>query len=287
MGKYAVFIKNKYYTDEGMDYAFECLKREFASRGVTLTLCESAYASFPFEKPDGDFVLFWDKDIILARRLEGAGMRLFNSADAVEKCDDKIKTFEAVCGKTELPATVCAPLVYDVSNGEDPRFIDCVQSALGYPVVVKENTGSQGRQVYLAHDRRELEALHGKLIHTPHLFQRFIRGENAGEDVRVYIAGKRAVAAVKRTNTTDFRSNVSMGGEMTRIELEKSLASRAEQIAEALGLEYGSADFIPENGKYEFIEANSSAYMRTPERLGINLASLFADYVTEIVYGAR
>ena len=38
------------------------------------------------------FVLFWDKDVYLAKRLETLGVRLFNSAAAVELCDDKILT---------------------------------------------------------------------------------------------------------------------------------------------------------------------------------------------------
>ena len=39
-----------------------------------------------------DFALFWDKDIHLARRLEGGGWRLFNSAHTVEVCDNKAFT---------------------------------------------------------------------------------------------------------------------------------------------------------------------------------------------------
>ena len=39
-----------------------------------------------------DFCIFWDKDVYLAKRLEAAGLRLFNSAAAVEGCDNKILT---------------------------------------------------------------------------------------------------------------------------------------------------------------------------------------------------
>ena len=41
-----------------------------------------------FEKPD--FIIFWDKDIYLAKRLENLGIPLFNSSSAIEICDNKI-----------------------------------------------------------------------------------------------------------------------------------------------------------------------------------------------------
>ena len=39
-----------------------------------------------------DFVLFWDKDINLAKRLEKMGIPVFNSTDSIAKCDDKSRT---------------------------------------------------------------------------------------------------------------------------------------------------------------------------------------------------
>ncbi len=45
----------------------------------------------PFdERPD--FVLFWDKDIYLAQRLEHMGIKVFNTARAIEICDNKALT---------------------------------------------------------------------------------------------------------------------------------------------------------------------------------------------------
>ncbi len=44
------------------------------------------------ENAKADFVLFWDKDINLAKRLEKSGLPVFNSADSIAKCDDKALT---------------------------------------------------------------------------------------------------------------------------------------------------------------------------------------------------
>lgn len=281
MSKTAAFFQNKYYSDAGMDYVFERLREEFCKRKVELIRVTDIYASYPMNETNFDFGIFWDKDTTLASRLESTGLRLFNRSDAIALCDDKEKTFSALGGKLELPLTIASPLVYDVSNGKDERLISLIESKIGYPAVVKENVGSQGRQVYLAHDKAELAAIHEKLAHIPHLFQRFVKGEKTGSDTRVYVVGKKAVGAVLRENTTDFRSNAALGGKMTRAELTDELREKAEIAARALNLEYGSADFICENGKFVFIEANSSAYMKNAESLGIPIGALFSEYVLE------
>ena len=43
-------------------------------------------------KDQYDFILFWDKDILLAKHLENLGLKVFNSSKAIELCDDKAKT---------------------------------------------------------------------------------------------------------------------------------------------------------------------------------------------------
>lgn len=285
MDRRAVFIANKYYSDAGMDYVFARLQAELQKRRVLLFAANDLYAAYPFEPPKADFAVFWDKDIPLAKRLESAGIRLFNEADTIAMCDDKEKTFAAVSGVTELPATVAAPLVYDVSKGEDAAFLSYVERVTGYPIVVKECVGSQGRQVYLASNGEELAAWNRKLRHVPHVYQRYVRSSVLGADTRVYIVGQTAAGAVNRINTTDFRSNAARGGKMERTDLSAELQTKAETIARALRLCYGSVDFICEDGKYVFIEANSSPYMQNAETLGIPLAALYADYMIRAVYG--
>lgn len=60
-----------------------------------------------------DFAVYLDKDKYLGRMLELAGLRLFNCADAVEKCDDKMLTYLALVGAGLcVPETIAAPLCY-------------------------------------------------------------------------------------------------------------------------------------------------------------------------------
>lgn len=283
-------IFNKYYRDDGMDYIKDRLSQVFSSFGAVLETPE-IYASFSLSAREKevrkyDFALFFDKDIPLARFFERNGVRVFNSSKTLALCDDKELTYSAVARTgVRIPKTLSCPLLYDVNDANDERFLGEVKSALSFPTVVKENVGSQGRQVYLARNETELKELYTRLKRIPHVYQEFIAGK-PGSDTRVYIVGGKAVFAVKRENTTDFRSNVFLGGNMRKTEMSADMVLRAEKIAEALGLEYGSVDFLGEEAEV-FSEANSNAYLKTAENLGASLAESLAKYVTEQIYGTE
>ena len=52
-------------------------------------VCGSSAGDFDMLPPySPDFVLFYDKDVRLAEQLEKRGMRLFNTARAIELCDE-------------------------------------------------------------------------------------------------------------------------------------------------------------------------------------------------------
>jgi len=105
------------------------------------------------ERPE--FVLFWDKDVNLARMLEREGFRVFNNADGIEACDDKALTFIRLKNKNiKMPKTFIAPMTFD-KEYKDYTFLLQVEGSLGYPMVIKENKGSFGEQVYLVNSYYE------------------------------------------------------------------------------------------------------------------------------------
>ena len=128
-----------------------------------------------------------------------------------------------------------------------------------------------GRGVFLAKNRAELDALFVRLRMEPHLYQKFTgRG---GEDYRVIVIGGRAVAAMKRVNENDFRSNIELGGEGTAVGFTEDLRSVAERAAASLGLDYAGVDILEENGKLFLCEVNSNAHFKTTlECTGVNMA---------------
>ena len=74
-----------------------------------------------------DFIVYLDKDKYLGKMLEGAGFRLFNSAQAVETCDDKMSTYLALQNaKIPLIESIPAPLCYTQNAKADENFLKIV-----------------------------------------------------------------------------------------------------------------------------------------------------------------
>ena len=166
-----------------------------------------------------DFVLFWDKDIFLATKLQQKGLKLFNTPEAIFMCDDKAMTILALLkANLDTPRYFVFPLhyfgnVYDYYDAYKAQLL-----SLGFPLVIKERFGSYGDQVYLAHSEEELKALlktHGikKLI-----AQEFL-AKHSGTDYRVNVVGSEVISVVKRSNSNDFRSNINQGGTATEVEV--------------------------------------------------------------------
>ena len=67
--------------------------------GVSLTVytnCEILVDVQEKIKEKPDFVLFWDKDILLAKFLEKQKIPVYNSSEAIRICDDKRLTYLAL-----------------------------------------------------------------------------------------------------------------------------------------------------------------------------------------------
>lgn len=268
------------------------LREEFAARGVeTDVLPNNFFAAHLTE--DGqialslrqyDFCVYLDKDKYISALLEKAGLRLYNSHDAIRKCDDKMDTAVALanCG-IPMPETLPGLLCYTPGAPLCKEALDKVEGALGYPLIVKECYGSLGEQVYKATDRSSLEQIAAAVQHKPHLFQKYI-AESAGRDIRVILIGGKVRAAMLRESGGDFRSNLERGGKATAIplsELPADVRDMTERAARVLGLAYCGADvLIGENGKHYLCEVNSNAFFGGIERVtGVNIAGTYADHL--------
>ena len=224
------------------------------------------------------FCVYLDKDKYLSRILEGAGMRLFNSAEAIEVCDDKMTTYLCLQGAgVKIPTTISAPLCYTPNSQPKDSFLDEVES-LGYPVVAKKSYGSFGAGVRLAKNRQELEEIEREWMHLPHFYQEFVGAK--GRDIRVIVIGKKAVAGMRRIATEgDFRSNIELGGHGERIELSKEYVRVAERVAEHLNLDYCGVDLL--EGETPIVcEVNSNAFFEGLESVtGVSIAKKYAEYI--------
>lgn len=228
-----------------------------------------------------DFILFWDKDILLARAFEAQGVRVFNCAKAIAACDDKLMTHRLLAGcGIRMPRTIAAPMTYANIGYTDFTFLSKIEEAFGYPFVVKEAFGSFGAQVYLIHDRGEAEALLRKLGGKSFLFQEYI-GASCGRDVRIHVVGGRVVTAMLRTNDHDFRANITNGGSMTPYTPTAAQAEMAVKACQMLELDFAGVDLLfGENNTPVLCEVNSNAHFKNIfDCTGVNVAEEIAVYI--------
>lgn len=285
-----LIIVNGFWENESTRHQVRSLTEEFAARGVALgikrgnelpALLDGGDIALRIGSPD--FVIYLDKDIHTAELLERAGVPLFNRAETVRLCDDKMLTYIALSGKGILiPKTISSPVMYRPVPDD---FIGTVEREIAYPVVVKQVYGSMGRGVYLARTREELAAIREKLKLLPHLYQRHV-GADHGLDIRVIVIGGKAVASMRRENPSDFRSNVELGGVGTKCDLTPAQRALAERAAEILGADYCGVDLIPDGDADYLCEVNSNAFFLGITRAtGIDVAGLYADHVMKKIYG--
>ncbi|SDM98031.1 ATP-grasp domain-containing protein [Sediminibacillus halophilus] len=230
-----------------------------------------------------DFVVFGDKDIHLAKQLELLGIPVFNSAEAISLCDDKIATYQALSAHhLPIPKSIAGPKIFP-----NPRALETASfiksgKMLGYPLVIKEAFGSFGEQVYLVETEQELIEKVVELQDRPFILQEFI-SSSYGKDVRLNVVGDKVVAAMKRTSSNDFRANVSAGGSMEEYQPTKKEIELAIAASRAVGTDFAGVDLLfgPEETPL-VCEVNSNAHIRNIfDCTRINVADWIIDYIVE------
>ena len=231
--------------------------------------------------PKADFVIYLDKDIYLARLLEKAGFRLFNKADFIKLCDDKVLTFIKCANMgIKMPTTFAGPLVYFDLDESHYKFLDQVEAELGYPMVVKKVYGSLGEGVYLVNDRDELNTLYKSICRNPILFQKYVK-TSQGHSIRVLVIDKKVFGCFKRKNDSDFRSNFGVSADGEPIANSEKYIKFGQDIADKLNIEYAGIDLLDnDDGEPILCEINSNAFFEEFEKVTkLNVAKAIVEMI--------
>lgn len=231
------------------------------------------------ERPD--FVVFLDKDILLATYLKTKGIPIFNDPEVIETCDNKAKQYIALAhANIPMPKTIIAPKVYPAFTIEKSGYFERVLERIPLPMIIKEGRGSFGMKVYLIETKEEFYEKVASLRGIDFVFQQFI-ATSRGRDIRVNIVGDEIVAAMYRHSETDFRANITNGGVAEVIELTAAQQSLAIQAAEAVGAKFAGVDLLfGENEQPLVCEVNAAAHIRNILNVtGINVADAMIAYI--------
>lgn len=234
------------------------------------------------KEEDISFILFWDKDIKLARIFEARGYAVFNGADAIATCDDKALT-HIVLEKAgiPMPKTWISPMTYENIGYTDTSFLKQVESCLGYPMVVKECCGSFGQQVYLCQNEEEVK----EHLNRDVIFQEYIPS-SFGRDIRLQVVGDKVITAMYRySENGDFRANISNGGKMMPYEWTREQEQLAVQSVKAIGLDFAGVDILFGEGDKPIVcEVNSNAHFKNIyDCTGVNTADYIMEYIKQSV----
>ncbi|MBB4825867.1 RimK family alpha-L-glutamate ligase [Sporosarcina luteola] len=228
-----------------------------------------------------DFVVFLDKDILLATYLKQNGIPVFNDPEVIETCDNKAKQYIKLAkAGIPMPATIIAPKVYPNFTIRSSGYYETVLAGLGLPLIIKEGHGSFGMKVYLIETEEDFYAKVEELRGVDYVFQQFI-ASSRGRDVRVNIVGGDIVAAMHRSSETDFRANITNGGVASSIELTAEQKTIALQAAEAVGAEFAGVDLLYGEKENPLVcEVNAAAHIRNIYNVtGINVADKMIEYI--------
>ena len=283
------FIYNKFLVTE----KFKCLEDAFfheAERlGIDLEFISNSKAHqlcFDNKFETRDFVLFWDKDIKLAKLLEDRGHIVINNSNAISICDDKSKTYISLLKHNiRQPITIMSPLIYYGTIDSDLEFIDFSIGKLGFPMIVKECFGSFGEQVYLANNKDDLISLIKKIGTKPFILQEFIKS-SFGKDIRVEVIGNEVVATVFRKNeNNDFRANITNGAKASNYKPNSKQIDMALNVCKILNLDFAGVDILfGVNDEPILCEVNSNAYPLNVQNItGINIVKQTLEYIKKKV----
>ena len=275
----------------------------YTNADFAVDLSGAVVKSRAFDEGEPEFIIFYDKDIALAAALEKMGYRLYNSADAIDVCDSKVKTATRISeynlncrgdeAKILMPKTYKVPFTYEnigIKDSYSFDFLDYVEKDLceagegalsdAYPMVIKESNSSFGMGVHLAGSREEAVKLICKYGNKECLIQEYI-SYSSGRDYRLQMVSDKCVCAMMRSNENDFRANITNGGKMSEYKPTDEDLSLARNVMKCLKLDFAGIDIMHDkSGRTVFLEANSNAHFKNIYDLtGINAAEKMIEYI--------
>ncbi len=213
-----------------------------------------------------------DVQFELYRILEEAGTLMVNRLGPLLSAQDKFRTSWLLwrAGVPSPPAAVA----------QTPEDAEAALVAMGQ-AVAKPIAGSLGDGVVRleadaagrAAVRDKVEREHGVYLqaYVPH----------PGRDVRVFVVGGTARAAIERTAPAgEWRTNVAVGAQTAAWECPAEVRSIAEAAADALELDYAGVDLVPQAAGAMVIEVNGNpSWQGLQEATGLDMAEAIADHV--------
>ncbi len=219
-----------------------------------------------------------------ARVLESVGLRCVNPSRAIEVCSDKMMTTLAL-----LRAGVATPAVRVATAGESAlRAVE----AIGYPAVLKPTVGSWGRLVARVNDRDAAEAVieHRETLGSAQQGVFYVQEhvDKPGRDIRVFVVGGSAVAAIVRTSE-HWVTNTARGATAAGLSISDALRDPCERAVAAVGADVAAVDVLecPRRGLLVNEINHSMEFRNSIATTGVDIPGLVARHVARVARERR
>lgn len=262
------------YQEEGkkLDITFEVIIVEELEFGVRNNTWYLEYQGKNVKLPT--FVISRAIYPLLTRQLECMKVPVFNNSEVARICNDKALTYQVIAslGIEIIDSTFC----------KQGKLRDAL-SRRGMKTVVKTVDGHGGQQVYLVDPSDSLQVDEVVMDTCNHdtVLQPLVGTEH--KDLRVYVIGNTIIAAILRKAKEGFKSNFSLGGDVSVYELNKEEREKVQMIIELVKPDMVGIDFIiSDNGELIFNEIEDVVGARMLYQCtDINLVKLYIEHILD------
>jgi [lysine-biosynthesis-protein LysW]--L-2-aminoadipate ligase len=209
---------------------------------------------------------------------EDFGIPTVNTYQVAEICGSKFLTTQAI-----IKAGIPTPRCYLAFT---PESALAAMDELGYPCVIKPNTGSLGRLLSKVNDRDAAEAIleHKEVLGSYHHSIFYIQEymEKHGRDIRSFVVGDDCICAIYR-ESQHWITNTARGGKASNCPVTDKLHDISVRAAKAVGGGVVAIDVFETPEGLSLNEVNYTMEFRNSiDVTGVNIPAKVVDYVLEV-----
>lgn len=209
------------------------------------------------------------------RQLQNLGVYVCNRDTAIQSVKDKLFMHQLLASsKLSSPKTMLAKF---------PISTDIVKREIGFPLVIKNVTGTQGQGIYLCDSEDKfidvMELIYSNNRNANIILQEFIKS-SFGRDLRVFIVGGKVIGCMERKSAKGFKANFSKGASVSKFELTPEIEWLATEAAKLFDLDIAGVDLLFDEDGLKICEANSSpGFIGLEKVFGKVVAEQIIDYI--------
>jgi len=216
--------------------------------------------------------------LAVVNHLQLLGLPVMNGAPAIGLARNKMRVLQLLSASgVKVPRTVMA--------SEPSGLRDMVRHVGGLPVLVKLLRGNEKTGIIVCETRQALESALEAILRLGQstIVQQYLKGRRGG-DLRVFVVGGRAVAALRRRPRVGRLSrNLGQGARFEGVRLGGEAERAAVAAARVVGLEVCAVDMLDAPGGPRVFEVHSSPGIREAEEAcGADVAGAIVERAAEL-----